>query len=87
MPHPYGRESADLLRRNGENLEWRTCEMEYSVCLDEIRDIAIPPGFGTPDRQPARAGAMMCRAGKYVRYRAGSRVRSESPDTAAWAPM
>ena len=40
IPLALGESSADLLTRRGANLEWRTYEMEHSVCLDEIQDIA-----------------------------------------------
>ena len=40
IPVSLGQQSADLLTRRGANLEWRTYEMEHSVCLDEIHDIA-----------------------------------------------
>jgi phospholipase/carboxylesterase len=40
IPLALGESSADLLTRHGANLEWRTYEMEHSVCLDEIQDIA-----------------------------------------------
>jgi phospholipase/carboxylesterase len=40
IPLALGESSADLLKRRGANLEWRTYEMEHSVCLDEIQDIA-----------------------------------------------
>ena len=40
IPLALGESSADLLTRRGANLEWRTYEMEHSVCLDEILDIA-----------------------------------------------
>ncbi len=39
IPLALGESSADLLTRRGANLEWRTYEMEHSVCLDEIQDI------------------------------------------------
>jgi phospholipase/carboxylesterase len=40
IPLALGESSADLLTRRGANLEWRTYEMEHSVCLDEIQAIA-----------------------------------------------
>ena len=40
IPVSLGQQSADLLIRSGANLEWRTYEMEHSVCLDETLDIA-----------------------------------------------
>ena len=40
IPLALGESSADLLTRRGAKLEWRTYEMEHSVCLDEILDIA-----------------------------------------------
>lgn len=40
IPLALGESSAGLLTRRGANLEWRTYEMEHSVCLDEIQDIA-----------------------------------------------
>ncbi len=40
IPCSLGQQSADFLTRRGANLEWRTYEMEHSVCLDEIQDIA-----------------------------------------------
>lgn len=40
IPVSLGQQSADLLMRSGAGLERRTCEMEQSVGLDELRDIA-----------------------------------------------
>jgi phospholipase/carboxylesterase len=40
IPVSLGQQSADLLIRSGANLEWRTYEMEHSVCGEEIGDIA-----------------------------------------------
>ena len=40
IPVSLGQQSADLLTRSGSNLEWRTYEMEHSVCGEEIGDIA-----------------------------------------------
>ncbi|MBI3608622.1 MAG: alpha/beta hydrolase [Nitrospirae bacterium] len=40
IPLERGQESANLLKRAGADVEWRTYEMGHSVCLDEIADVA-----------------------------------------------
>lgn len=40
IPLERGRLSADLLKKSGSDLLWRTYEMGHSVCVEEIGDIA-----------------------------------------------
>jgi phospholipase/carboxylesterase len=40
IPLERGRLSADLLKKSGSDLLWRTYEMGHSVCMEEIGDIA-----------------------------------------------
>ncbi len=39
LPMALGRESADLLIKNGFNVEWHDYQMAHSVCAEEIADI------------------------------------------------
>jgi phospholipase/carboxylesterase len=40
IPIERGRQSADLLKRAGADVMWRTYDMAHSVCIEEIGDIA-----------------------------------------------
>jgi phospholipase/carboxylesterase len=40
IPIERGQHSADLLKRKGADVLWRTYEMGHSVCIEEIGDIA-----------------------------------------------
>ncbi len=40
IPIERGRHSADLLKRAGADVQWRTYDMGHSVCIEEIGDVA-----------------------------------------------
>jgi len=40
IPIERGRQSAELLKRAGADVQWRTYDMGHSVCIEEIGDVA-----------------------------------------------